>query len=550
MIVLGINSGISALHHDPSVTIIEDGKVLFAAEEERYSRVKFGLGQLPIRSIKAGIEETGIHVKDIAMIAHPGASHSDLSSRVTNWFDHYFGHKPIVKTFNHQLCHVASAYFASGFDHAIGLSLDGFGDNLSGALYKCEGNHFEVLEEFSKDRSLGHLYATVTSYLGFNAVEDEYKVMGLAPYGDRINHDLWNLLEENFKNGYDQLSMSSPSKVLSRSNEIKSRYEPWYTNESENILGPARKPNTALNDNHYSVAFTLQKFFQESLVRLIENKVKKPEKFNLVYAGGCALNCTANFELSKLDRITGLFIQPAASDRGISLGAAYLGSVQLGNKPKPLRSSYSLGSQYSDERIKIALNRSGLAYREFSEEEILKNTALRLKQGKIVGWFQGRSEFGPRALGSRSILADATNPNMKQIINNKVKFREEFRPFAPVMLRSNANRFFNLKDFVNYEHMVIAAEFKSSDVGRAQLPAVWHPNNLGRVQIVDDEDFLLFAKLLREIDKNFGIPCLLNTSFNTAGEPLVESPEDAIATFVRSGIDLLVISRFIIEKNI
>jgi len=548
MIVLGINSGISALHHDPSVVIVEDGKVLFAAEEERYSRVKFGLGQLPIRSIKAALEETGIRAKNISMIAHPGVSHLDLSSRISGWFDHYFGYKPAVKTFNHQLCHVASAYFASGFDHAIGLSLDGFGDNLSGALYKCEGNQLELVEEFSRDRSLGHLYATITSYLGFNAVEDEYKVMGLAPYGDKLNYDLWSLLEENFVNGYDQLSVSSPTRVISRSSEIKSRYEPWYTKAAEEFLGPARAPNATLNEHYYSIAFTLQKFFQEALIRILETKVEQFEKFNLVYAGGCALNCTANFHLSMSKRISGLFIQPAASDRGISLGAAYLGSVHLGDKPKPLRGSYSLGSQYTDERIELALKRSGIPYCKLSDDEMIEKVALKLKEGKIVGWFQGRSEFGPRALGSRSILADATNPNMKQIINSKVKFREEFRPFAPMMLRKNAEEFFKLNHSVNYEHMVIAAEFKSSEIGRIRVPAVWHPNNLGRVQLVADEETSLIGRLLREVDQNFDMPCLLNTSFNTAGEPLVETPEDAIATFVRSGIDLLTISRFIVEK--
>jgi carbamoyltransferase len=222
--------------------------------------------------------------------------------------------------------------------------------------------------------------------------------------------------------------------------------------------------------------------------------------------------------------------------------------VHLGDQPKPLRGSYSLGSQYSDERIELALKRSGIPYCKFSDEEMIKKTALKLKEGKIVGWFQGRSEFGPRALGSRSILADATNPSMKKTINSKVKFREEFRPFAPMMLRKNALKLFKLKDFVNYEHMVVAAEFESSEIGRIRVPAVWHPNNLGRVQLIDDEDLLPIGKLLREADEKYDIPCLLNTSFNTAGEPLVETPEDAIATFVRSGIDVLVMSKFFVEK--
>ena len=547
MIVLGLHGGVTQTQSEASAAIIADGRIIAAAEEERFVRVKGAFGHNPIRAIAACLKEAGITIRDVDMVVHSGVLHQDLRERVEMYLDHFFGHCPPVEMVNHQLAHLASAFYCSPFDEAMCLSYDGYGDDTSAALAVGNADGIEILETRGMTDSLGRYYTAMTSFLGFEAQEAEYKVMGLAPYG-KPSVDLSAFIQpgendyridDRFCRAYGRRHQAGQNEKIGAA--LISRFEPWYSQDLVDLLGPPRHRGEPVSDRHRDIAFAAQKGFERSAVALVRRLHERVGLRKLVIAGGCGLNCTANNLLRELPFIDDLFVQPAASDRGLSLGCALLGAAKAGEVPRGLDHVF-LGPTYSDLDIAKTLEVTRTPYTEVDDPSV--EAAKRIAEGKIVGWFQGRSEFGPRALGHRSILADASRPDMKETINARVKFREEFRPFAPAVTEEDAAQFFYLETPSPFMTMAVRVhnEWKS------KMPSVTHVDGTARVQTVNAETDPLFHRLIKTLGEYTGIPVVLNTSFNVMGEPIVESPINAIGTFYASGLDALVLGHYLIEK--
>ena len=537
MNILGVYGGTTLGQHDPSASIIRDGKLIAVCEEERFIRVKSPHGCLPISSIKACLQEADLNIEDIDLLVHPGETYHDVPERMKLYFNHYFGYAPPIKMINHQLAHIASAFFCSGFERAMCLSYDGYGDRISAALAIADTEKgIRLFETRELDNSLGIFYSTMTSYLGFLVSEDEYKVMGLAPYGqDEV--DLSPFLQ-TAANGY-RVNMD----YIRRDFASCTMFEPLYSQKLVDLLGPPRRPNQPISERHKNIAYAAQKKLEQCIVSLINHLRKSSQLDSLCISGGVGLNCSANHVIKQIPFVQQLFVQPAASDRGLSLGCALQGAYENNITINNRLETVSMGPTYTNQQIRQALKLSCTAYKEITDPA--KKAAELLEKGKVIGWFQGRSEFGPRALGNRSILADPRTSNMKDRINAKVKFREEFRPFAPSVLEEFASELFEMD--APSPFMTVAFPVRTN--WQNNLQAVTHINRTARVQTVNQKALPLYHSLISEFYALTGVPCVLNTSFNIQKQPIVETPLDAIATFSATGLDALFMDNFMITKS-
>jgi carbamoyltransferase len=536
MKILGLHGGVTINQHDPAAALIVDGKLIAVCEEERFVRVKTCYGWLPIYAIKACLREAGLKMQDIDLVVHAGETYEDMPPRIKLYLEHYFGHAPRIQMINHQLAHLASAYFCSGFEQSMCLSYDAYGDRLSTALAVGDRvNGIKVLETRPAEQSLGSFYSLITSYLGFLPDEDEYKVMGLAPYG-KIGvqlHEIARPSDDGFYINPGFWDRDPPSKT---------RFEPWYGKRLVNLLGPARQAGEQLSQRYKDVAFATQKSLEECAISLVSYLHKLTKSDRLCLAGGVALNCSTNGVLQRLPWLKDLFVQPAASDRGLALGCAVQAAFENGERLEKLEHVF-YGPTVSSEDVYNALKVSGVAFKELENPSAAG--AKLIAEGKIIGWFQGRSEFGPRALGHRSILADPRHSRMKDLVNAKIKFREEFRPFAPAVMEERANELFEMKGPSPF--MTLAVPVR--EAWRDKLQAITHVNNTARVQTVNKTVDPIFHNLIHEMEKLSGVPVVLNTSFNVRGQPIVESPLDALGTFAASGLDAVIMDRFVVAKN-
>ncbi len=538
MKVLGVHGGVSLNQHDAGAAVVIDGQIASVCEEERFTRVKMSRGHLPIRSIPKALEAAGLKINDIDVVAHAGASYPDLKDRLSRWMNYYYGHCPEIKIIHHQYAHLASAFFCSPFQDATCISYDYVGDQISLYVALGKGNSLKVLREAGIEESLGLFYCIMTSFLGFEVLEGEYKVMGLAPYG-KPTSNLDFLARVTDKGVFVDRSYfdSDPA--------IRSPFEPYFNKKLIERLGEPRMPSAPLEQRHFDLAASTQKKLEELVTYIVKESIKETSSENLCLAGGVALNCSANLSIlqSVLD-VKNLFVQPASSDRGLALGAALAVSAESDGRPDPL-STVAYGPVYSEGTIKEALLLSGVSYVHLEDSELFESIAKELSNGAIVGWFQGRSEFGPRALGQRSIIADPRDKMMKDKINSRIKFREEFRPFAPAVLEERASDVFEMKGASPF--MTVAYPVRQD--WQKKIPAVTHINGTGRVQTVSKLSNSKFWGLISEFNKITGVPVLLNTSFNVKGEPIVERPSDAISTFFACGLDILVLENFVIRKK-
>ena len=533
MNILGIHGGVTINQHDAGAALLVDGKLISFVEEERLIRMKSARGTLPIQSILACLREAKFDIRDINFIAACGETYDDQSRRISEYLVHHFGHSPEIILVNHQLAHLASAFYPSGFQKAMCISYDAYGDRLSGALGVGNRDGIEILKTFPADNSLGIFYATITSFLGFMPGEDEYKVMGLAPYGPEPV-DL-SFFAAPADDGY-----LVNSKYIRSNPSPASSFEQFYSDELVKKLGQPRRKNEQISDRHKNIAAGAQIALEHCIVSLIKGFAKKTGLKDLCLAGGVALNCSANRLIYEMSEIENLFVQPSASDRGLALGAALEVAKRKGENIEKIRHVF-YGPIYSEKDIVDSIALAGYPVNKVANPS--KVAASMIASGKIIGWFQGRSEFGPRALGHRSILAHPGLKNIKQEINAKVKFREEFRPFAPAVISERAKEIFNIKGESPF--MTIAVMVREE--WRNRLPGITHINNTGRVQTVSKED-PLFYDLLSEFEKITRIPVVLNTSFNIKGQPIVETPLEAISTFSGTGIDAVIIGKYLIEK--
>ena len=558
MISLGINY---SQQHDSSACIARDGEMLFAVAEERLSRTKHD-ARFPALAIRACLDFAGVRPEDLEFICqgwsppHVGFFH-DLScyatgkqpvgSRALLNSTRYFasmwhqrgGENRFAQSFgpangrfrfvDHHLAHAISAYAFSGFDDSAVLVLDGRGSWEATSLWRGRDGYLEHVWTIPWPNSLGLFYAQFTQYLGFQPYSDEWKVMGLAPYGEPgINLREFIIPDDN------------PYRVSAR---LLSGESAASAANIEKHLGPRRAPESDIDARHKNVAFAVQDACEQAMLTLARAAVAKTGCRNLCIAGGVGLNSKANGKIMVSGLIDRLFVQPAASDDGVCLGAALAPYLDSGGRlpVRKMRHAY-LGPEASDAEIEKALDMYKIRSTRLNDPA--KTTAEFLASGKILGWFQGRMEFGPRALGSRSILADPRDPEMNAKVNNAVKFREWWRPFAPSLLAEAAGEY--LESATDSPFMVLTAQVKPEK--RSVIPSVTHVDGSARPQTVEREVNPLYWRLIHEFGERTGVPVVMNTSFNLRGEAIVSTPTDALRTFFSSGMDALVIGSFLVEK--
>lgn len=542
--------GISAFYHDAACCLLQDGILTAAAEEERFTRIKAD-PSLPANAFHYCLNAGGITLPEIDCIAYYEDPVKKLARqlwsgvgnysphRVENKIRHILGYEGEIRFIDHHFSHAASCFYYSGFPESAILTVDGVGEWATTTYGIGKGNSIDLFEEVCFPDSLGLLYSTITSYLGFGVNDGEYKVMGLAPYGKAVYKDVIRKLIAEQQDGQYSLNMEYFGFLLGQC---------MYTPELPALLKQApRKEEEEILQFHKDIAKSLQCVLEELLIEKATYLHRKTGLDNLCMAGGVALNCVANGEILRKSPFKQLFVQPAANDAGGALGAAMAAQVQLSGEQPPLqrmRHVY-LGPSASSASVARLLQSTSIKYKEYRNDlsGLLQMTARRLADNKVIGWFQGRMEFGPRSLGARSILANPCNADMRERINAMVKKREGFRPFAPAVPDYKAAAHFDLhhpSPFMLETCQVISP---------LDLPAITHVDGSARVQTVSREVNARFFDLLETFDQLTGCPILLNTSFNVKGEPIVCTPEDAIRCFVTTDIDCLVIEDLIIDRE-
>jgi carbamoyltransferase len=558
MITLGLNY---SQMHDSSACIVRDGELLFAVAEERISRLKHD-ARYPQLAIQACLDFAKISPSQIDELCFgwqtPGATfRHDLklfaagrwpasyfsvlnSSRqfLSMWhqgggarrFARQFGpSKAQLRFVDHHFAHAISAYSYSGFDDAAIVVMDGRGAWEATSIWRGSKGRIEHLQTINWPDSLGLFYARFTEFLGFTPNADEWKVMGLAPYGEP-GANLRAFLEPE----------ASPYRVHADllMGDGSGSFSGWPA-----ALGSPRVPETDIDDRHKNIAFAVQDLCEAAMMSVVRLALEKTRSRNLCLAGGVALNSKANGKILASGVIDNLFVQPAASDDGVALGAAFAPYLDGGQRLpiKPMRHTY-LGPSFDDNAIEAALKTYKIRSSRLTDPAA--TAAELLSQGKILGWFQGRMEFGPRALGSRSILADPRDPEMNVKVNNAVKFREWWRPFAPSLKKEAAPDF--LESAYDSPFMIVTAQVRPEK--RSVIPSVTHVDGSARPQTVEQEINPLYWRLIDEFGKRTGVPVIMNTSFNLRGEAIVHTPTDAIRTFFSSGMDALVLGSFLVEK--
>jgi len=557
--------GISCFYHDSAACLFKDGRIVGAAQEEMFPRRKNDPG-FPIQAVNFCLQSADISIYDLDYIGFYEKPYLKFSRVVTNhlrawplslknfldvmpgWledrlilpavFQRELGFKGKTIFIKHHLAHAASSFLVSPFDEAAILTADGVGEWTTTSCGFGRGSGIKMLKEINYPDSLGLLYTAVTTYLGFEALEGEGKVMGLAGYGKPAYLDKFRQMAEVKPDGSFRLNQ----KFFGFFNE-GSR---MYTSRFLRLFGEERKPESRIDQRHCDIAASLQKFTEDALIRIANSLYKETGSPNLCLAGGLFLNCVANHKILEETPFKKVFIQPASGDSGGALGAAaYIDNAVCGRKREYVMSYAGLGPEYPLPRIKRALEQRNLDFKELDYPALAKYAARAIAQDKIVGWFRGKAEFGPRALGNRSILANPCNPAMKDILNSKVKNRESFRPYAPAVLEENAGEYFLLKDLSPF--MLLAPQVKGNK--KHLIPAVTHVDGTARVQTINKDVNPEFWQLISEFQKITGVPVILNTSFNLRGEPIVNSPEDAIDSFLKTHMDCLILENFIVEKH-
>lgn len=596
--------GISAHYHDSAAALVSDGDIVAAAQEERFTRRKHDPG-FPQHAIDYCLSEAGLHLDDIdyiafyekslikfdrlleTYIAYAPAGFRSFRMAMPVWLKNklYMRRRlrgdlaggvkdrrktPIVFTEHHE-SHAASAFFPSPFDEAAILTIDGAGEWATATCGTGAGNRITLLSQMEFPHSLGLLYSAFTYYCGFRVNSGEYKLMGLAPYGTPSYTDV----------------------ILSRLVDLKPDGSMWLnmdyfnycqgltmTNSRFNALfgGPPRDPESTLEQRHMDIAASIQRVTEEAMLRMAREAHRLSGMKHLVLAGGVALNCVANGRILREGPFEDIWVQPAAGDAGGALGAALFVWYQLLNRPRQVRGVDAqkgslLGPSFSDAQIAQFLDSVGAAADSYpDEQELLDAVAGLLAAGKIVGWFSGRMEFGPRALGARSILGDARNPSMQAAMNLKIKFRESFRPFAPCVLQERAHDYFDVRPGQQSPYMLLVASVADQqrigisaddeqtmrrhpdlrqrvNVLRSTIPAVTHVDYSARLQTVDAERHGRFYRLLKTFERLTGCPVLVNTSFNVRGEPIVCRPEEAYRCFMATEMDALVLEHHVLLKQ-
>ena len=565
--------GINAYHADSSAALLIDGEVVSATEEERFTRQKHWAG-LPIKSIEFCLNSQGLKMSDISsicvgrdpkakifnkikymaknikpsisMLKQRFANRSDLNSLEDNIKNH-FGCCPKIEFIEHHRAHLASAFFSSPFKEATLISIDGSGDFSTIMIGKGVGNKIEVIESQDFPISIGLFYTAFTQFLGFPYYGDEYKVMGLSPYGSpdylkEMRSIMWsgkkNILEWNSS----FFNLNSGAVSYSENNPNVSQL--FDETNFEKLFGDKRTKNEEINQRHKNISSSLQKRTEELIFEIIERAFRQTGISNLCIAGGVAQNSVANGKILNNTSIQEIYIPSAGHDAGISMGASqYHYFHNLDNKRiEPLYDA-NLGISFSNEIIKEIIERLGLSYKYLEDDTLFKYVAKAISTNNVIGFFDGKAEFGPRALGSRSILADPRNSKAQQLLNEKIKKRESFRPFAPSILEEYGEEYFENYQFTPFMERVLPIRKEKQKL----IPAVTHVDGSGRLQSVKKSLRPRYYRLIKEFYEITRVPILINTSFNE-NEPVVNIPEEAIDCYLRTDMDMLVLGNYVLEK--
>ena len=567
--ILGINYG----GHDTSACIMINGKFVALCEEERYIGKKH-TRNFPENAIADCLKKASISIDQIDeitlsynpemlkienfdQIISPNRKNlkiGDLKKLVQlrsqsfdfeNFIRQKLNFKGKITPHLHHLCHLASCYYPSGFNDALVVSHDGIGEIDCSLMATAKDGKISIFHHGNQwPNSLGLLYAAVTHYLGWKYNSDEGIVMGLAPYGD--DTQLIPAGKKTFKEIFKDIvyPVGDFDYEIDRSwiafHDVRDK---WISEKFVQTFGPKRNPEGKIDEHHKHVACALQNRLEEIIIQQLKKCKEKFGLKKLCLSGGVALNCSLNGKIVENGIFDEIFVQPASGDNGTAIGACYLSAKNLKKDLKPSKWDSYLGSSFTNDEIEQQLKNFKIKY--IKDKNMAKNIAKQLANQKIIGWFQGGAEFGPRALGNRSILTAPFPKEMKDILNSKVKFRESFRPFAPAILSEFASSYFDIQQ--ETPHMLIAANVKSDKI--SEIPAVVHVDNTARLQTVSSSDNLNFRKLIEAFHKETGCPVLLNTSFNVKGQPIVNSPLDAIKCFLSTEIDVLAIGDFVADKR-
>ena len=589
--------GISAFYHDSAAALVRDGDIVAAAQEERFTRKKHD-SRFPAHAVEFCLAQAGARLTDLdyvvfydkpflkferlleTYIAFAPAGLRSFQMAIPLWVREKLFQKSLLHDelkrlgefdwmnrllfAEHHQSHAASAFYPSPFDEALILTMDGVGEWATTSVGLGRGNHLEIIKEIHFPHSLGLLYSAFTYYTGFKVNSGEYKLMGLAPYGTPrytqkiLDHIIDLKPDGSFHLNLDYFNYCTGLTMTNR--KFDALFE-----------GPPRKPDQLLTQHHMDLAASVQEVLEEVILRMTRSLASETGSKNLCLAGGVALNCVANGKILRDGRFERIWIQPASGDAGGALGAALAAYHLFQNQPRQIcgcgdrmHGSY-LGPEFSQTDIQQRLTKLGAKYEVLDESELLEKCVDALMDEKALGWFQGRMEFGPRALGARSILADPRSPRMQSILNLKVKFRESFRPFAPSVMREHVAEWFDLDSDSPY--MLLVADVVESrrklmtpeqqklfgieklNVPRSDIPAVTHVDYSARVQTVHRETNPRYHALIERFNQRTGCPVIVNTSFNVRGEPIVGTPEDAFRCFMGTGIEVLAVGNCLLRKE-
>jgi carbamoyltransferase len=558
--------GISCFYHDAAAALLRDGEIVAACQEERLSRKKHD-PDFPAHAVRYVLRQAGIAPEQLDAVGFydkPLLKFERMLSTYVATFPRSFEsfrtampvwmkeklwvpslirrelkpYKGPIYFAEHHTSHAASAFLVSPFEEAAILTVDGVGEWATASFGVGRGTDITLFKEIRFPHSLGLLYSAFTYYLGFKVNSAEYKVMGLAPYGkpvhfERIMKEMVHLNEDgSFKLNMKYFAYDYGLKMTNGA------FDDFFG-------GPPRKPETWMAEREFDIAASVQRVCEEVVLTMVRHIHKQTGLTNLCMAGGVALNCVANGRVIRETPMKNLFVQPAAGDAGGAVGVAHYIYNTLEKQPrgKPWAHAY-LGPEYKDSEIREYLNGAGARYHELPRQELLTTSARHLADGHVVGWFQGRMEFGPRALGGRSILADPRDPKMRDTLNMKIKFREGFRPFAPSVLAEKCSEWFDIE--CDSPYMLLVAPVRE---GKRSIPSVTHVDFSARIQTITRETSPLYYDLVSEFEKLTGVPVIINTSFNVRGEPIVCTPHDAYLCFMRTNMDYLVLGPYLLDKK-
>ena len=572
--------GLNFLHSDTSACIFKNGKLIAAAEEERFTRLKH-TSNFPINAINFCLNEAEIKFSDIDTVtinSNPFTSFQkkilftlknfkryklafksisnikkkvSLKKLISQNFDSENSFKGKIRYVDHHISHILSSSSYSGFEKSVNLSIDGFGDFASAAWGTSEQNKISIDGKVFFPHSMGIFYQSITQFLGFKKYGDEYKVMGLSSYGNPTYQKQLSKLLYNTDEGYKlnlKYFIHQDQNIFKNNKTGQIEYFDLYSQELKNLIGDERKFDDEINQRHMDIAKSAQVVYENTLFTLLTSLFQKYKIKNLTLSGGCAMNSVANGKILKKTPFEKVYISPNPGDAGGSIGSALFFLLEKGQKIENNINYAYLGSNYSDEDIEQVISQKDLKknffVKKYSDKDLYNFISDQLCLSKIIGWFQGKMEWGARALGNRSILADARNPKIKDIINKKIKKRESFRPFAPAILEEFTSQWFEIDKDVPYMSEV----YKILKNKVNDLPGITHVDGTGRLQTVTKSNNNKFYSLIKNFYNKTNIPIVLNTSFNE-NEPIVESPGQAIDCFLRTNMDILVLGSWVISRK-